>query len=129
MNSNAGTSEASADDLVALMTAWLDCFVSAAREQEASKFKGLFHKEAILFGTHKGGCVDWPLALHFSFDRDHAKIFAIEPGFVLCVVDWSMQPIVHGGEPKRGHATFFCALKPSKNKATFLCAHAHFSSL
>lgn len=128
MNSDAGTAEASPEDLVGLMSAWLDCFVSAAREQDASKFKRLFHGDAILFGNHKGGCVDWPLAIQFSFDREHARIFPVN-GVVLCVVDWSMLPIVAGGDVKRGHATFFCALRSNKCTWEFLCAHAHFSSL
>jgi hypothetical protein len=111
------------DDLSVLSTRWLEVFEASARATDQATFKGLFHPDAILFGVEKGGAVDWPLKLAFKFDIERARVVPSDP-FAVVIVEWSMQPLVIGGDGRKGRATLLLTVEGGKR---FLCLHAHFS--
>lgn len=106
----------------------MQCFVEAARARAIEPFQALFHKDAVIFGAEKGGCIDWPIGLQFEFHLHAAQIIA-QPPYSFVIANWTKQPLVLGGEVVQGNATIVLFLEPGEKQGSYkmLCVHAHFS--
>lgn len=113
--------------LQTLAVRWMESFEAAARSQSRESVMKLFSPVALICGAQKDGPLDHILSKNFHFEVPNSKMVPRSPS-ILVVVQWHSVSEIHGGPTRKGDATLYLEVIPTKdNKRMFVCHHAHFS--